>query len=142
MQRSTRYKRPTAHGKARKVAPAHTPDRWALGAFLGPGSPKGCLTEVGLWGSCCFTTKSESRTGQAALFLCQEEGGNRQHCLACATLLCRFEKEVLGGRLWHPDCQRAAGDISEEIPLQVPDSTLQRQRAKTQQNGGRKQHGW
>ncbi len=31
----------------------------------------------------------------------------------------RFEKEVLGGRLWHPACQQLAGDISEEIPLQV-----------------------
>lgn len=31
----------------------------------------------------------------------------------------RFEKEVLGGRLWHPACQQAAGDITEEIPLQV-----------------------
>ncbi|GAB4815851.1 hypothetical protein N2152v2_002897 [Parachlorella kessleri] len=30
----------------------------------------------------------------------------------------RFEREVLGGRLWHPACQQAAGDISEEIPLQ------------------------
>ena len=31
---------------------------------------------------------------------------------------CRFDQEVLGGRLWHPACQAAAGgDIGEQIPL-------------------------
>lgn len=31
----------------------------------------------------------------------------------------RFEKEVLGGQLWHPACRQAAGNNTEEIPLQV-----------------------
>lgn len=46
----------------------------------------------------------------------------RSHCrpiLFHAFVVPRFEREVLGGRIWHPDCQAAAGDIAEEIPLQV-----------------------
>ena len=31
--------------------------------------------------------------------------------------LARFEREVLGGRLWHPACQAASQDIGDTIPL-------------------------
>lgn len=47
----------------------------------------------------------------------------RRRPIACRlprTLGCRFDKEVLGGRLWHPACQTAANDIKDQIPLSFP----------------------
>ncbi|EFN53619.1 expressed protein [Chlorella variabilis] len=43
-----------------------------------------------------------------------------KHRVAPAYTADRFEKEVLGGRLWHAPCQEASHDISEQIPLSFP----------------------
>ena len=44
-------------------------------------------------------------------------GASPPTCLSAYPPPCRFEREVLGGRLWHAACQAAAGDIGEQIPL-------------------------
>jgi len=33
------------------------------------------------------------------------------------SLDCRLEREVLGGRLWHSECQAGNGDLPEGLPL-------------------------
>jgi hypothetical protein len=35
-------------------------------------------------------------------------------------MLCRFEREVLAGRLWHPPCQAANTDLPDALPDTFP----------------------
>lgn len=36
--------------------------------------------------------------------------------LGAFTDACRFEREILGGRLWHPSCQAGNADLPEALP--------------------------
>ena len=76
-------------------------------------SPHSC------WGSQVRAAGPDSRLRFHACITCLLEAMQRgsNHAKMCRSAECRrFEREVLGGRLWFPACQAANSDLPEALP--------------------------